>query len=50
MIAQALKHFDQADKALFQQICIDAIASKFENPAQMLKKVKLIKQGIEVVH
>ncbi len=46
MIAQALAVGNGYDNKYFEQICIDAIASKFESPESAAKKISLIKQQI----
>lgn len=47
MIAQALQN--GYEKGLFEQICIDAIASKFENPIEVLEKSGLIRDQLKTV-
>ena len=47
MIAQILQNGYQRE--LFEQICIDAIASKFEDPIKVMEKSKLIKDHLKTI-
>jgi len=47
MVAQALMGSNDYEKELFDQICIDAIASKFETPEKVLEKSKLIRTQLK---